>query len=58
MIAREGNRYNLGIGFRFAIIEEKITSAEAISRNGRIWKENHVISPASAMTSEAREMSE
>lgn len=54
LLAREGNRSTLGIGFRLAIIETKINNAEAISRNGRVWKLHHSITPVKALTPQAR----
>ncbi|KAK5088121.1 hypothetical protein LTS08_004820 [Lithohypha guttulata] len=54
LLAREGDRQSLGLGFRLAIIEIKITNCENTARNGRIWKLNHAISPLKALTPDAR----
>lgn len=54
LITREGARQSIGIGFRLAIIEHKVENAEATTRNGRIWKLHHAISPVRALTPEAR----
>lgn len=54
LLAREGNRQTLGLGFRLATLETKLNNAEAISRNGRVWKLHHSITPVYALTPEAR----
>lgn len=54
LLAREGDRQTLGLGFRLAIIEYKVENAECIARNGRIWKLNHAVSPVKCLTPAAR----
>lgn len=54
LITREGNRQTLGIGFRLSIIETKVDNCEAISRNGKVWKLHHALSPVKALTPAAR----
>ena len=54
LITREGNRSTLGLGFRLSIIEIKIHNAEAVARNGRIWKLHHSIMPVKGLTPESR----
>lgn len=58
LISREGNRGTLGLGFRLAIIEERMINAEAVSRNNKIWKLHHAITPITTLTPTAREASE
>lgn len=54
LIQREGNRSTLGIGYRLAILEEKITNSEAANRNAKIWKPWHAIAPISAQTPDSK----
>lgn len=54
LLAREGNRQTLGLGFRLATLESKLNNAEAVARNGRVWKLHHSITPVFALTPEAR----
>lgn len=54
LLTREGNRQTLGLGFRLATLETKLNNAEAIARNGRVWRPHHSITPVFALTPEAR----
>lgn len=54
LITREGNRSTLGLGFRLAIIEDRIKNQEARTKNGLIWRPHHTIAPVTAPTPEAR----
>ncbi|EXJ60869.1 hypothetical protein A1O7_05022 [Cladophialophora yegresii CBS 114405] len=54
LITREGNRSTLGLGFRLAIIEERLKNQEARSKNGLIWRPYHTVAPISAPTPRAR----
>lgn len=54
LLSREGNRQTLGVGFRLGILETKINNAEAVARNGRVWKLHHSITPIKALTPTAR----
>lgn len=58
LLSREGTRSTLGIGFRLAIIEERLKNHDAKTKNGLVWKPLHTLSPISALTPEAREASE
>lgn len=55
LLSREGTRSTLGIGFRLAIIEERIKNHEAKTKNGLVWKPYHSLVPVSALTPETRE---
>ncbi|KIW68236.1 hypothetical protein, variant [Phialophora macrospora] len=54
LITREGNRSTLGLGFRLAIIEDRLKNQEARSKNGLIWRPYHSIAPISAPTPRSR----
>ncbi|KIX08995.1 uncharacterized protein Z518_00073 [Rhinocladiella mackenziei CBS 650.93] len=54
LLSREGNRSTLGLGFRLAIIEERIKNHEAKTKNSHIWRPYHAIAPISALTPEAK----
>ena len=54
LITREGNRSTLGLGFRLAIIEERLKNQEARSKNGLVWRPQHTIAPITAPTPQAR----
>jgi ribonuclease D len=54
LITREGNRSTLGLGFRLAIIEDRLKNHEARSKNGLIWRPYHAIAPISAPTPRSR----
>lgn len=58
LLAREGNRQTMGLGFRLAIIEDKIGNAEATAKNGRVWKLNHALVPLKCLTPDARRRAE
>lgn len=58
LLSREGTRSTLGIGFRLSIIEERLKNNEAKTKNGLVWKPLHALIPISALTPEAREVSE
>jgi ribonuclease D len=54
LIQREGSRQTLGLGFRLAIIEDRLKNQEARSKNALIWKPHHSISPLLAPSPQAR----
>ncbi|KAJ9604661.1 hypothetical protein H2200_010775 [Cladophialophora chaetospira] len=54
LITREGNRSTLGLGFRLAIIEDRLKNQEARSKNNLIWRPHHAIAPITAPTPQAR----
>jgi hypothetical protein len=58
LITREGNRSTLGLGFRLAIIEERLRNQESRSKNGLSWRPHHRIAPIKAPTPRAREIVE
>lgn len=58
LLSREGTRSTLGIGFRLAIVEERIKNHEAKAKNGLIWRPHHAMAPISSLTPEARDLVE
>ncbi|ETI24275.1 hypothetical protein G647_03644 [Cladophialophora carrionii CBS 160.54] len=54
LITREGNRSTLGLGFRLAIIEDRLKNQEARTKNGLIWRPYHTVAPILAPTPRAR----
>lgn len=54
LITREGNRSTLGLGFRLAIIEDRLRNQEARSKNGLVWRPYHAVAPITAPTPDAR----
>lgn len=54
LITREGNRSTLGLGFRLAIIEDRVKNQEARTKNNLVWRQNHVILPITAPTPKSR----
>ena len=58
LITREASRSTLGTGFRLAIIEERIKNAEAINRNGQVWRLNHAVHRVTCLTPGSRRKAE
>ena len=58
LITREGNRSTLGLGFRLAIIEEKLKNHDAKGKNGLVWRHHHAIAPIAAVSPEGRALIE
>jgi ribonuclease D len=54
LITREGNRSTLGLGFRLAIIEDRLKNQEARSKNGLVWRPYHTIAALTAPSPRAR----
>ncbi|EXJ93534.1 hypothetical protein A1O1_01926 [Capronia coronata CBS 617.96] len=58
LLSRENNRSTLGIGFRLAIIEERVKNHEAKSKNNLAWRPQHAITPITALTPETKRVVE
>jgi hypothetical protein len=58
LLSREGSRSTLGLGFRLAILEERLKNHEAKSKNALIWRPNHSVAPIATLTPEAKRLAE
>lgn len=58
LLSREGSRSTLGLGFRLAVLEERLKNHESKSKNSLVWRPHHAIAPISSLTPESKRLAD
>ncbi|KIW18156.1 hypothetical protein PV08_02444 [Exophiala spinifera] len=56
LLSREGSRSTLGLGFRLAVLEERLKNHESKSKNSLVWRPHHAVAPISSLTPESKRL--